>query len=119
VVSFLGEELSGRSIAFGGRSVERVGHFTLLTQESIMAKQSRVSQVFDVGFAEGYQGNPLDISRFSSDEVVHYEKGYELGGEHFDKVMEIMEVTGRSLREVHQHAINKLYSIVREQLLSS
>lgn len=82
-----------------------------------MAKQNRAAKVYDIGFAVGYQGDQIDLSPLVDGELTHYEAGYKAGGEHFDRVTEIMQVTGRSLREVHQFAIDSLYEITREKIL--
>lgn len=76
----------------------------------------RFRAVYDCGFAEGYSGDRIDPSRFDGPEIGHYNMGYQDGTAHFDRVMEIMEVTGRSLREVHQHAIDSLYNRIKHQL---
>lgn len=79
--------------------------------------KDRTSQVYDFGFAQGYSGDPLESERFLGDENSIYEDGYKEGSAHFDRVMEIVEVTGSSLREVHQFAINELYEDIRERIL--
>ncbi len=79
-------------------------------------KQKRLRAVFDCGFAEGYSGENEDASRFQGEEIGHYKLGYQEGTQHFDKVLEIMEVTGRSLRQVHQQAIDSFYNQIKRKI---
>jgi hypothetical protein len=97
--------------------MERVGHSHRFCFGDIMSKMTdRFRAVYDCGFAEGYSGERKDPSRFEDNEFVHYNSGYQDGVNHFDKVMEIMEVTGKSLREVHQYSIDFLYNKIKRKL---
>jgi hypothetical protein len=71
---------------------------------------------YDVGFAESYQGDKPNTDRFDKEDAIDYTLGREDGEKFFGKVTEIMEVTDRSLREVHVFAINRLYDDIKEHL---
>ena len=79
----------------------------------------REKKLFNSGFASGYQGDNVDKSHFNDAELIQFNSGFKSGEEHFGKVLEIMEITGKSLREIHQFAIDKLYFSIRENLRSN
>ncbi len=81
-----------------------------------MKEVSDQTKAYEVGFAEGYRGDKIK-HMYPGDLAAQYMMGRADGKEHFDKVLEIVEVTGRSLPEVHRLAVNSLYEKIKDSLL--
>lgn len=81
----------------------------------------RVSKAYDIGFAQGYRDDRENIRCLenpTAEDITQYRAGRKAGKQHFDRVLELMEVLHFSLREVHELAVDRLYHEIKEQLLN-